>query len=49
MFEKMMNNNLKKIYGNLKILAENFDSMAHCKPNGKPAGKPCNPPGPKGI
>lgn len=30
------------------ILAESTVRMAQCRPNSKPSGRPCNPPGPSG-
>ena len=30
------------------ILAQSTVQMANCRPNSKPAGRPCNPPGPRG-
>jgi len=36
------------IYKKPKILAQSTARMAECRPNSKPAGRPCNPPGPEG-
>lgn len=30
------------------VLAESKTQMAECRPNSKPCGRPCNPPGPGG-
>lgn len=30
------------------ILAQGTVQMAECRPNSKPSGRPCNPPGPGG-
>ena len=30
------------------ILAQGSVQMAQCRPNSKPSGRPCNPPGPSG-
>ena len=30
------------------VLAESTVRMAECRPNSKPSGRPCNPPGPGG-
>jgi hypothetical protein len=34
-------------YKKPKILAQSTVHMAECRPNSKPSGRPCNPPGPK--
>lgn len=31
-----------------KIIAQSCVRMADCRPNSKPSGRPCNPPGPRG-
>lgn len=33
-------------YSKPAILAESTTRMAECRPNSKPSGRPCNPPGP---
>jgi len=30
------------------VIAESVVQMADCRPNSKPSGRPCNPPGPGG-
>ncbi len=35
-------------YSKPKILAQSTEKMAECRPNSKPSGRPCNPPGPGG-
>lgn len=30
------------------VLAQGAEQMAQCRPNSKPSGRPCNPPGPSG-
>jgi hypothetical protein len=36
------------IYTKPKILAQSNVQMADCRPNPRPSGRPCNPPGPRG-
>ena len=36
------------IYKKPEILAQSKEQMAECRPNNKPSGRPCNPPGPSG-
>jgi len=36
------------IYKKPEILAQSTERMAQCRPNSKPSGRPCNPPGPSG-
>ena len=36
------------IYTKPKILAQSTVQMADCRPNPRPSGRPCNPPGPRG-
>lgn len=33
-------------YKKPEILAQSTVQMAECRPNSKPSGRPCNPPGP---
>lgn len=35
-------------YENPVILAQSNAKMSNCKPNDRPGGRPCNPPGPRG-
>jgi hypothetical protein len=35
-------------YKKPKVLAESKVQMAECRPNSKPSGRPCKPPGPGG-
>ena len=35
-------------YSKPKIVAQSKDQMADCRPNSRPSGRPCNPPGPRG-
>ena len=35
-------------YKKPEILAQGTEQMAECRPNSKPSGRPCNPPGPGG-
>lgn len=35
-------------YTKPKILAQSTVQMADCRPNSKPSGRPCKPPGPGG-
>ncbi len=35
-------------YSKPTVLAESYVQMADCRPNSKPSGRPCNPPGPRG-
>lgn len=36
------------IYTKPKIEAQSTVQMANCNPNSRPAGRPCNPPKPRG-
>lgn len=36
------------VYKKPEILAKSTTQMAQCRPNSKPSGRPCNPPGPSG-
>lgn len=36
------------MYSKPTILAESTVYFAQCRPNNKPSGRPCNPPGPGG-
>ncbi len=38
----------KMNYEKPEILAQSIVRMAECRPNSKPSGRPCNPPGPGG-
>jgi hypothetical protein len=35
-------------YSKPTVLAKSSTYMAQCRPNSKPSGRPCNPPGPSG-
>jgi len=35
-------------YKKPEVLAESTVQMAECRPNSKPSGRPCKPPGPGG-
>lgn len=35
-------------YQKPQIIAESNKKMAQCRPNSKPSGRPCKPPGPGG-
>jgi len=35
-------------YKKPEVLAKSTAQMADCRPNSKPAGRPCNPPRPRG-
>ena len=35
-------------YKKPEVLAQSTVQMAECRPNGKPSGRPCKPPGPGG-
>lgn len=35
-------------YKKPEVLAKSTARMADCRPNSKPAGRPCNPPRPRG-
>ena len=35
-------------YAKPAVLAQSVTQMAECRPNSKPSGRPCNPPGPGG-
>lgn len=35
-------------YEKPSVLAQSTVQMAECRPNSKPSGRPCNPPGPGG-
>jgi len=40
---------VKKVeYKKPVVIAQSIVQMAECRPNSKPAGRPCNPPGPGG-
>lgn len=36
------------VYKKPVIIAQSKAQMAECRPNSKPSGRPCNPPGPSG-
>ncbi len=36
------------VYIKPEVLAKSTIYMAECRPNSKPSGRPCNPPGPGG-
>ena len=36
------------VYKKPEVLAQSTVQMAECRPNTKPSGRPCNPPGPSG-
>lgn len=38
----------KMVYKKPEILAESKVKMAQCRPNSRPSGRPCNPPGASG-
>jgi len=35
-------------YEKPEIVTQGTEQMAECRPNSKPSGRPCNPPGPSG-
>lgn len=35
-------------YKKPEVLAQSTTQMADCRPNSRPSGRPCNPPGPRG-
>lgn len=41
-------NNFMKKFQKPKLLAQGSAQMADCRPNKRPCGRPCNPPGPGG-